>query len=82
MLKLSRDAEQVQRQLDTTIQSYQSLIEKLEVDISVVEKEKNKIVELMEDYLSEVHQNLGRIDHNSTISIREHPVKMLKIQIF
>ncbi len=81
MLKLSRDAEQVQRQLDTTIQSYQSLIEKLEVDISVVEKEKNKIVELMEDYLSEVHQNLGRIDHNSTISIREHPVKMLKIQI-
>lgn len=81
MLALSSDAEQVQRQLDTTIQSYQSLIEKLEIDISVVEKEKHKIVELLEDYLSEVHQNLGRIDHNSTISIRERPVKMLKIQL-
>ncbi len=79
MLELSGDAGQVQRQLDTTIQSYQSLMEKLEVDISLVEKEKNKIVELLEEYLQEVHQNLGKIDHNSTIAIRERPVKMLKI---
>ncbi len=81
MLELSKDAEQVQRQLDTTIQSYQSLMEKLEVDISLVEKEKNKIVELLEEYLQEVHQNLGKIDHNSTIAIRERPVKMLKLQL-
>lgn len=79
MLELSGDAGQVQRQLDTTIQSYQSLMEKLEVDISLVEKEKNKIVELLEEYLQEVHQSLGKIDHNSTIAIRERPVKMLKI---
>ncbi len=38
-------------------------------------------MELMEDYIREVHQNLGRIDHNSTITIRERPVKMLKLQI-
>lgn len=81
MLELSGDARQVQRQLDTTIQSYQNLMEKLEVDISLVEKEKNKIVELLEEYLKEVHQNLGKIDHNSTIAIRERPVKMLKIQL-
>ncbi|MEE1243211.1 MAG: hypothetical protein UHW97_04990, partial [Frisingicoccus sp.] len=37
--------------------------------------------ELMEDYIKEVHQNLGQIDHNSTITIRERPVKMLKIQL-
>ena len=81
MLELSGDASQVQRQLETTIQSYENLMEKLEVDISVVEKEKSKIVELLEEYLKEVHQNLGRIDHNSTITIRERPVKMLKIQL-
>lgn len=81
MLELSGDAQQVQRQLDTTIQSYQSLMEKLEVDISLVEKEKNKIVELLEEYLQEVHRNLGKIDDNSTIAIRERPVKMLKIQL-
>lgn len=81
MLELSGDAGQVKRQLDTTVQSYQSLMEKLEVDISLVEKEKNKIVELLEEYVQEVHNNLGKIDKNSTISIRERPVKMLKIQL-
>lgn len=81
MLELSDDAGQVLRQLDTTIMSYESLMEKLEVDISVVEKERNRIVELIEDYVREVHQNLGKIDQNSTITIRERPVKMLKIQL-
>ena len=81
MLELTDDAEQVLRQLGTTIQSYDSLMEKLEVDISLVEKEKNKIVERLEEYIREVHLNLGKIDHNSTISIREKPVKMLKIQL-
>lgn len=79
MLELTKDASAVLKQLETTLQSYDSLMEKLEVDISLVEKEKNKIVELMEDYIREVHQNLGRIDHNSTITIRERSVKMLKI---
>ena len=81
MLELSEDASSVMRQLSTTLQSYDSLMEKLEVDISLVEKEKKKIVELMEDYIKEVHQNLGKIDHNSTITIRNRPVKMLKIQV-
>lgn len=81
MMELSGDGEQVQRQLETTVQSYQNLMEKLEVDISFVERERDKIVELLEDYLSKVHQTLGKIDHNSTISIRERPVKMLKIQL-
>ena len=48
------------------------------MDISVVEREKERIVELMEDYVQEIHRNLGKIDHNSTITIREKPVKMLK----
>ncbi len=81
MLELAQDAAAVLRQLSTTLQSYDSLMEKLAVDISLVEKEKNKIVELLEDYVKEVHQNLGRIDNNSTITIRERPVKMLKIQL-
>lgn len=81
MLELSGDASRVLLQLQTTIQSYDSLMEKLEVDISLVEKEKNRIVELMDDYILEVHRNLGRIDHNSTITIHGRPVKMLKIQL-
>ena len=81
MLELTDEAGQVLRQLSTTLASYESLMEKLEVDISLVEKEKEKIVELLEDYVREVHQNMDRIDANSTITVRERPVKMLKIQL-
>lgn len=81
MLELSGDAKRVLSQLSTTIQSYDSLMEKLEIDISVVEREKERIVELMEDYVQEIHRNLGKIDQNSTITIREKNIKMLKIQI-
>lgn len=81
MLELSEDADRVLTQLKTTTQSYDSLMEKLEVDISVVEKEKERIVELLEDYIREIHSNLGKIDHNSTITIRGRSIKMLKIQL-
>lgn len=81
MLELSGDAAQVLQQLHTTVQSYDGLMEKLEVDISVVEKERERIVGLMEDYVREVHSNLGKIDANSTITVRERPLKMLRIQL-
>jgi len=81
MLELLEDVMQVQKQLQTAIQSYDDLMEKLEVDISMVEKERDKILELMEDYIREVHQNLGKIDSNSTITIRERSLKMLRIQL-
>ena len=81
LLELSDNGTQVLTQLQTTVQSYDSLMEKLEVDISVVEKEKARIVELMEDYIREIHSNLGKIDHNSTITVRDRNIKMLKIQL-
>ena len=56
-------------------------MEKLQVDIALVEKEKTKIVELVGDYLKDVHDNLNKIDRNSTIMVRERPVKMLKMEL-
>lgn len=81
MFSLTDSAALVLAQLDTTLQSYNSQMEKLEVDISLVEKEKERIVELLSDYCKEVHKNLGQIDNNSTITIREKSVKMLKLQL-
>lgn len=81
MLEIAEDGEKVLLQLDATIQSYDNLMEKLEVDISVIEKEKERITELLEQYVEDIHRNLGKIDSNSTITIREKPVKMLKIQL-
>lgn len=81
LLLLTKDSSQVILQLNTILSSYESLMEKLEIDISMIEKEKDKIVELMGDYVKEVHGNLGRIDRNSTIAIRDRQIKMLKIKL-
>ncbi|MBO5033355.1 MAG: hypothetical protein J6D08_16010 [Lachnospiraceae bacterium] len=81
LFSLVDSASLVLAQLDTTLQSYNSQMEKLAVDISLVEKEKERIVELLSDYCQEVHRNLGQIDSNSTITIREKSVKMLKLQL-
>lgn len=79
MLTLTEDAGQVERQLQTTLQSYDSLMQKIQVDIEMVEKEKERIVELLCSYILEVHKNLGQIDRNSTISVRGKTLRMLQI---
>ncbi|MDE6619533.1 MAG: hypothetical protein K2K74_03405 [Lachnospiraceae bacterium] len=81
MISLTDSASMILAQLDTTLQSYDSQMEKLAVDISLVEKEKSRITELLSDYCQDVHNNLGQIDSNSTITIREKSVKMLKLQL-
>lgn len=81
MLTLTDHAGQVLRQLHTTLQSYESLMEKIQVDLAVIEEEKARIVELLGEYVQEVHQNLGRIDQNSTIPVRDKSIKMLKITL-
>lgn len=81
MLSVKENAKLVLEQMAMTIQSYDSQLEKLAVDIAMVEKEKEKIAGLLEDYVKEVHNNMSMIDNNSTITIRERPIKMLRIQI-
>lgn len=81
MLSLTDNAALVLAQLDTTLQSYGSQMEKLAVDISLVEKEKGRITELLGEYCQDVHNNLGQIDSNSTITIRGKAVRMLKLQL-
>lgn len=81
MLSVTEQAGMVLKQLHTTIQSYDSQMAKLAVDIAMVEKEKNKIEGLLEDYVKDVHSNMGKIDNNSTITIRERQIKMLRLQI-
>lgn len=81
MLSLTDSASLILAQLDTTLQSYDSQMEKLAVDISLVENEKGRITELLGEYCQDVHDNLGQIDSNSTITIRGKAVKMLKLQL-
>ena len=66
-------------QLETSIAAYTAGLDKLMVDIELIEREKEESVGMLTDYISEVHEQLGRIDANSTIHLREKPVKMLRI---
>ena len=79
MLKVCDDAAKVLRQLNITLESYDSLMKQLEVDISLVETEKKNVTELLEDYIQNIHKNLEKIGRNSTIKIREKSIKMLKV---
>lgn len=79
MLKVCDNAAKVLRQLNTTLESYDSLMKQLEVDISLVETEKKNVTELLEDYVQNIHKNLEKIGRNSTIKIREKSIKMLKV---
>ncbi len=72
MLKVCDNAAKVLRQLNITLESYDSLMKQLEVDISLVETEKKNVTELLEDYVQNIHKNLEKIGRNSTI-------KMLKV---
>ncbi len=68
-------------QLTITIRAYDDLMAKLEVDIALVDKEKERITQILHEYISDVHKNLAKIDKNSTIKIREKYVKMLRIDL-
>jgi len=68
-------------QYQIIIASFKNMLEKLEIDISINEKEKSSLLNLFLDYLAEVHNNLGQIDKNSRITIRERNLQMLKVKL-
>ena len=68
-------------QLMTTIKAYDDLMAKLEIDIALIDKEKERIMQILLEYISDIHKNLGKIDKNSTIKIREKSVKMLRMDL-
>ncbi|WP_456105537.1 hypothetical protein [Phascolarctobacterium succinatutens] len=79
--ELTSDAQIFVKQLNAVLESYVRISEKLQVDIAIVKQEKEQIITQLEDYLKEVHKQLGYIDRNSSIQIRGHYVKMLKLQL-
>lgn len=81
LYQLISDPAALKEQLLLTLSSYESLLKKLEIDISLVDREKDKVIELLLEYTEEIHKNLGKIDKNSAIKIRDKSVKMLRIKL-
>ena len=68
-------------QLNLVIDSYKMLMDKLLADIDLIEKEENKILESILEYIEEIQKNIDKIDDNSSITIAGKRVKMLNISI-
>lgn len=78
---LSSDAEQVLKQLDLLLQSYHDQIEKLMVDIALVEQERSQVIAALKEYAFELHDQMGKIDKKSSVLVRGKPLKMLRISL-
>lgn len=68
-------------QLNLIIDSYRMIMEKLMADIELIEKEEQKLLESMLEYIRDVHENIGKIDDNSSINIGTRRLKMLNISV-
>lgn len=80
LIKVSVNPSEVISNLEQTLTAHKVTLEKLNADIDIIHKEKERVVEMLYDYINEVHINIGKIDRNSTIKIKEKDVKMLNIK--
>lgn len=67
------------KQINMVLEAYNKLIQALLVDIAIIEREEGKILESLLEYIKEIHENLEKIDDNSTIEISGKRRKMLEI---
>ncbi|WP_252229730.1 hypothetical protein [Clostridium sp. ZBS15] len=61
--------------------SYNKLMKKIGYDIELIEKEEENILESLLEYINDIHENIAKIDNNSTITINDKRVKMLNITV-
>lgn len=78
---LKSKPKEFKEQLNLITNSYKLIIEKLLADIELIEKEEGKILESILEYIEDVHENIKKIDENSTINIGVKRVKMLSITV-
>lgn len=79
LFSLIKDPNEFIEQLMTTIRAYDDLMAKLEVDIAFIEKEKDRVIEMLLEYIRDIHRNMEKIDKNSTIKVKDRSIKMLRI---
>ena len=81
MLRMLDRPQDILDQIDITVHALDTLMEKLAVDIEIVEKERDEIIDELASYLEEINTGLGRIDSNSTIKVQGKSLKMLQIKV-
>lgn len=72
---------EVNKHLADVLDSIDKVMQKLEVDLAFVRRDREQLTDQLFDYVRSVHTELGKIDGNSTIRIGGRPVKMLRIEL-
>lgn len=68
-------------QLNLLVESYKGILQKLQVDLENIDNERKSTEETFLDYIKDVDDHMERIDKNSTITVRQRNIKMLKILV-
>ncbi len=68
-------------QISIVLNSCRTMVGKLQVDIDYIYKDEEEVISILNEYLKEVHSNLGMIDDNSSVNIEGKSIKMLKIKL-
>lgn len=69
------------KQLGIIMEVYSNIMKKLLLDLAKVEQEKSNVVDLLLEYISNVHEEMGKLDKNSAINIRGRSIKMLRLEL-
>lgn len=81
LLGLTENVYNAKTQLGVTRASYESILEKLKVDLENVDRERKNIEEVFLEYVKDIDDGMRRIDKNSSIPVRGKSVKMLQILV-
>ncbi|MCR5625582.1 MAG: hypothetical protein K6G11_10195 [Lachnospiraceae bacterium] len=68
-------------QINTTLNVYDELVKKMDVDLSIIDKEKKNIIEELLEFVKILNEELLKIDDNSNIKIHNISKKMLTISL-
>lgn len=79
LLSLVSKPNEFNEQLNMINESYDKLMEKLSCDINLIEEEQNNILGNLLDYIEIIHDNISKIDSNSSINIKGKRIKMLNV---
>ena len=81
LLSQVNDAYNLAKQFAVNTAAYENQLEKLKVDLENIEKEQKNIEEMFLEYIESINANIAMIDKNSTITVRNRSIKMLRIQV-
>ena len=69
------------KQYEINRMAYENQLEKLKIDLAHMDDERKNLEMMFLEYIEQVNANIGMIDKNSTINIRDRSLKMLRIQV-